>query len=184
MISEHLLELQLNLEGIVLTHGHFDHCLGLLELMMNFEVPVYLHPADRSLIENARQSAEHWLRHTVDPVPVPQTELFSKEKISFGECSLTVIETPGHTPGSICLYNAPAAKISGNDGSYPGQRVLFTGDTIFKEGMTRTDFRYSDIMQLHASLAKLQKLPPDTLVLAGHGSPAYLHEAIKNLKQN
>jgi hydroxyacylglutathione hydrolase len=179
VISEFILEHQLNPTAILLTHGHFDHCLGLLELMLNFPVPVYLHPADQFLIQQAHESAEHWLEHTVDPVPMPDSELQNGAVITLGNCSLKVIGTPGHTPGSVCLhYKGEAQQTYNEENLYTKNDILFTGDTLFKEGITRTDFRYSNILQLHNSLHMLKKLPSSTHVLAGHGEPVELQEAL------
>lgn len=85
----------------------------------------------------------------------PAVDLLLKEgdRIIFGDCSLEVIETPGHTPGCICLYT-------------PGS--VFTGDTMFHEDVGRTDLPGGDEAALRASIAKLLKLPEDTIVYPGH----------------
>lgn len=197
VLSEFLLEQQLQLEVILLTHGHFDHCLGLLELSLNFAVPSFLHPADLFLIKGAQKSAEHWLKHSVDPVPTPTNNLHESTLISFGNCSLKVLETPGHTPGSVCFVSelarylqtagstsdtkSPLQENNSNmpatpqnifvDGLqvYPGTGVIFTGDTLFKDSFPRTDFRYSSVLDLRDSWGKLKKLEPETTILPGHG---------------
>lgn len=148
--------------AIVLTHGHFDHVLGCLELKLNFGIPIYLHEKDKKLYSSANQSALHWLKKKT--LKVPPIDRFIKEgdKIKIGDEQLTVIETPGHTPGSLCLYD--------------GKRNLFTGDTLFKDGVGRTDFSYSRPLQLIKSLDKLKKLPESTIIYPGHGDSAILSE--------
>lgn len=155
-ISEKILQYKLNPLGILLTHAHFDHVLGLLDLKLNFHLPIYLHPADHFLFTQAEKSAQHWLKRTPPPLPAPDRELIPDQILNFGDSSLTVIPTPGHTPGSVCLYS-------------PG--ILFSGDTLFRSGVGRTDFKYSSPDDLHASLKKLALLPPQTLVYSGHGEP-------------
>lgn len=175
VISEQILELQLELEGIILTHGHFDHCLGLLALALNFPVPIYLHPTDNSLLARAQKSGEFWLKHPVDPVPPATATLKDGQIITFGKCSLQVLETPGHTPGSVCLYSKPEKYVK-NDAykNSSEEPILFSGDTIFMDTIGRTDLRYSNKKNLFASLQKLKELPSNTLLLSGHGEPDYL----------
>lgn len=178
-ISQFILENQLELTAIVLTHGHFDHCLGLLELSLNFTVPIYMHPKDLFLVKQAAESAEHWLKHSVDPVPLPTDELHEGAEIGFGNCSLTVLETPGHTPGSVSLYQKPVKAVENIAGNlYSIAPIIFSGDTLFRDGFGRTDFRYSSVLQLHDSLERLKQLSPDSLVLSGHGEPFELSDCI------
>jgi glyoxylase-like metal-dependent hydrolase (beta-lactamase superfamily II) len=176
VLSECLLENNLELQAIILTHGHFDHCLGLLELSLNFAVPTYIHQKDVALISGAQKSAEHWLKHSVDPVPVPTDRFSENDTVSFGQWAIKVIETPGHSPGSVCLHvvaeneSAQSAPIF-IDGLQilPGTSPLFTGDTVFKDSYPRTDFKYSSVLELSKSWEKLRQLPAETTILPGHG---------------
>lgn len=155
-ISQQIVERELELTAIILTHGHFDHILGLLELKLNFApTPIMMHQADLFLVESVQQRAQHWLRVEVDPAPPPDQFLASGDKIVFGHEELTVLHTPGHTPGSICLYD---------------DEVIFTGDTLFANGAVgRTDFSYSNHKKMEPSLQKIQQLTNTHRLLAGHG---------------
>lgn len=154
-ISQNIIDNKLSPIAIILTHGHFDHVLGCLELKLNFNLPIYLHPKDKKLYSSANQSALHWLKKKT--LKIPPVDQFIKEgdKIKVGDESLAVIETPGHTPGSICLFD--------------GRQNLFTGDTLFAEGVGRTDFSYSSPLQLTKSLDKIFKFPPQSVIYPGHG---------------
>jgi hydroxyacylglutathione hydrolase len=196
-ISEKISELGLKPQAILLTHGHFDHVLGTLEVKLNFDLPIFLHSADWSLLKNAQSSARHWLKREVDPVPTPNHELKAGMELPLGELTISVIETPGHTQGSVSL-SLPAvvwtlysdttdhAEVSiiskAVDTSFKTTKsvsekahnqakspVLFTGDTLFKNGVGRTDFSYSQPMELERSLEKIFQLPANTLCLPGHG---------------
>lgn len=153
-ISQTLLDLQLQLTGIILTHAHFDHCLGLLELKLNFPVPTFLHPADTQLLTTATRSAQHWLKRQVDPVPVADTQMSDGTHISVGQQTLTVLHTPGHTPGSVALIS---------------QHAIFSGDTWFKDGVGSTQHRYSSKRDLFKSLENLRSAAKGKLVYPGHG---------------
>lgn len=155
-ITDQILENQLQVKAIVLTHGHFDHVLGLLELKLNFPVPILIHEADQFLLQNAVNSALHWLKREVDPVPMADDFLHEGDVVQFGQESLTVMETPGHTPGSISLFN---------------EDVVFSGDTMFKGSVGRTDFKYASPIKLNESLHRLMTLPDTLTVLPGHGEP-------------
>lgn len=156
-LSEEILRHQLNLEKVVLTHGHFDHCLGLLEVKLNFpNTPVFINSEDQFLIKNAQKNAKHWLNREADPVPLPDQDLARQIDIAMAGVNFEIIPTPGHTPGSVSFYSAD-------------EKLLFSGDTLFKQAVGRTDFSYSSPEDLNLSLKKLFVLPKETKVLSGHG---------------
>jgi hydroxyacylglutathione hydrolase len=164
LISERILALGLKPLSIVLTHGHFDHVLGCLEVKLNFDLPIFVHKKDLFLTQSAQKNAKYWLNVAVDPVPPINNFIQEGGEIEFGECSLKVLETPGHTPGSLTLYSL--------DNDPP---LAFTGDTLFKNGVGRTDFSYSSPQDLSESLNRLFDLLPDeTVCFSGHGEPTVL----------
>lgn len=157
LISEKLLELKLQPQAIILTHGHFDHCLACLEIKLNFHLPIYLHPADHAIYRHSAASARHFLGGRPDPIPPADEELSQDQILKLGQEPLQIIHTPGHTPGSVCLYSK-------------NKRLLFTGDTLFADGVGDTSHQYSSSTQLDNSLKKLARLIPiHTLCYPGHG---------------
>ena len=164
-ISETIINQKLKPLAIILTHGHFDHVLGCLELKLNFDIPIHLHKNDLKLYSSANQSAKHWLKKNT--LEVPPIDQFIKEgdEIKIGSEKLVVIETPGHTPGSICLFYSPPH----NSKFIIHNSILFSGDTLFKDGVGRTDFSYSKPLQLTKSLERIFKRPPETAIYPGHG---------------
>jgi hydroxyacylglutathione hydrolase len=176
LISEKILEEGLKPQAIILTHGHFDHVLGLLEVKLNFDLPVFLHRHDWGLLQTAPASAQHWLGLATDPVPKPDHELAENMILPLGKHEIKVIETPGHTPGSVSLL--VVENHAHTTGAETKNQLLFTGDTLFKDGVGRTDFSYSSPVDLERSLQKIFQLPADTICLPGHGEPATLGQAI------
>ncbi len=145
---------------ILVTHGHFDHVLAATELKLAFGIPFAIHPKDLFLLKRLRQTAEHFLGYDACPEEIkgPEVDRFLKEGdvVGFGRERLRVIETPGHTPGSVCFYSS-------------GDEVLFSGDILFYRGIGRTDFSYASPEDLSESLRKLFVLPGETIVYPGHG---------------
>lgn len=167
-INQTILDRHLTPQAIVLTHGHFDHVLALLEVKLAWNIPIYLHAADNFLLAQAADSALHWLGQSVDPVPPADIDLSTIDSLSVGEFQFTIVHTPGHTPGSICLYN---------------EEVIFTGDTLFKDGIGRTDFRYSDPQLLKHSLQQIFQLPKHLIAYPGHGESTLLHNELHAMQQ-
>ena len=146
--------------AIIATHGHFDHVMAVNELKLAFEIPFWLSKMDVFLLKRIRSSAQYFAQ--TDPGPVPQANGYlnqadKADKIVFGKEKLTVIETPGHTPGGISLYSKK-------------DKLVFTGDTLFAGGdIGRTDYSYGDSQVLEKSIKRILKLPKETIIYPGHG---------------
>lgn len=157
-ISDTLNQLRIFPRAVIATHGHFDHVLAAFALESMYNIPFMMNPADSFLLKNMNKSATHFLhvKH-VDPPPRSITPLLHGQHISLGKSEITVMETPGHTPGSVCLYEQQ-------------HRVIFTGDTIFASGaLGRTDRTYGNRNQLMESVKRLLALPSNTALFPGHG---------------
>ncbi len=155
-ILEEVVRRKLKPVGLLATHGHFDHVMAAGEIQMISQLPLNIHQNDLFLLKRVNQTAKYFLGY--DPVSIFPKEInYIKEgNIKIGDYHIQIIETPGHTPGSICYY-------------FEKERIIFTGDTLLKEGIGRYDFSYSDFEDLQRSLKKLFKLPKDTIVYPGHG---------------
>lgn len=156
-IMDHIAREGSSLRAIVATHGHFDHIMGSAALQLAYAVPFFIHTEDNFLVVRMQESAKHFLRlREVDPPP--KTEPLPKDAtLRVGKSVFQIIHTPGHTPGSVCLYNARAGE-------------MFVGDTIFADGgVGRTDFSYSRPLLLSESITKILSYPADTTLYPGHG---------------
>ncbi len=145
---------KLTVDYIVNTHGHPDHVCGNGRIKAATGARIIMHAADAEFF--ARPEVEQYfsmLGLDVSP-PVDQT-VQDGDLITFGKQTLAVLHTPGHTPGGICLYQAPH---------------LFTGDTLFVGGVGRSDFPGGDTATLMGGIKKrLLTLPDETVVWPGHG---------------
>lgn len=155
-LAQRITEEKLKLKYLVATHGHFDHVLAVGVLKAIFKTPFLMNKKDQKLLNRMNDSASYWLgvksRYLVAEV---NRDLKEGQILKLGKKDLKVIETPGHTPGGICLL---------------GRKILFSGDTLFLSGIGRTDYSYSDKDQMKKSLQKLARLPVVTVVYPGHGS--------------
>ena len=155
--SENIIETieknSLNIKYILLTHGHFDHVGAVAALVKKYKAPVYLSKEDRAFLESPKEVRASAFGMQIEAAEV---DVFVKEgdEISFSEGTIKVIETPGHTLGSVC---------------YLFENYLFAGDTLFNGSIGRTDFPESDHSLMVESLKKLKKLDDEIYVLSGHG---------------
>lgn len=141
---------------IMNTHGHLDHICGNYYLESHYRIPLLMHKDDDFLIENSLQLAKSFGFAIEQP---PKTDKYIKdhEIIKFGDTKLEVISTPGHTPGSVSFYCSE-------------ENFVISGDTLFCEGIGRTDLPRGDYDQLmHSITSRLFSLALETKVLPGHG---------------
>jgi len=143
--------------AVILTHGHFDHLGAATAVLAATGAPLFAHSADAAAVTNA--AANGGLVFGFDAVaPEPDRELEDGDVVEAGALRLEVLHTPGHTPGSICLY------VDSEGGPH-----LFSGDTLFAGSVGRTDFPGGDPRAMRDSIGRLALLPADTLVHPGHG---------------
>jgi glyoxylase-like metal-dependent hydrolase (beta-lactamase superfamily II) len=153
---------------VLVTHGHFDHVMAALDVKLIFNINFGASELDKFLINRQAETAKYFLkRNFVVPNLVSiDVDLNELENIYLGDEKLEIIKSPGHTPGSVCFYSESS-------------HVLISGDTIFKEGVGRTDFKYSSLTDLTKSLNLILNLPNDTLILPGHGEETTIAELKK-----
>jgi glyoxylase-like metal-dependent hydrolase (beta-lactamase superfamily II) len=151
----------IDIRCVLITHGHFDHIAGLAAL----EYPFYLHREDAAFLTDARLNGSLFFGEPLTVVKKPQ--FYPDGPILFGRHTITVIPTPGHTPGSVSL------KIDG---------CLFSGDALFYESIGRTDIPLASSQTLLISIKdRLLCLPGNTAIYPGHGKPTTVaHEKSHN----
>lgn len=142
-----------SLDAIWLTHAHIDHIGAVAEVKRVWDVPVFLHPADRPLYDRgAWQAAIYGL--TIEQPSTPERELAEGDVLTVGSLSFDVLHVPGHAPGHVVFVT---------DGHMIG------GDLLFAGSIGRTDLPLSDPERMAESLERIAGLPPATIVYPGHG---------------
>lgn len=148
-IKNFLVQRKLTARFVVNTHGHIDHIKADAEMGL----PVSLHQDDREMAVDPEKNMMTAFFGTFRPV-TPERLLKDGDTVALDELEFKVIHTPGHTPGGICLSR---------------KDVLFSGDTLFKDGIGRTDLPGSSERLMGESLKKLSSLAKNTIVYPGHG---------------
>jgi len=161
----------LKVTAIVVTHTHIDHVVGLNRVHQATGAPVYMHADDLGLYNLLDQQAA-WIGWKAPEKVQLDRLLKDGDAIRWGLLEAQVLHTPGHTPGSICLYmpaDAPASRAEEKPGGR-GNSTLFAGDTLFAGSIGRTDLWGGSFEEIMRSLnGKLLALPDDTIVYPGHG---------------
>jgi hydroxyacylglutathione hydrolase len=151
-------ELALKPRYVLFTHAHYDHVCACGELKDRYGASIVMHEHERSTYMATKDLCISW-GYAPEDFPAPDILVQDQDSISVGGIVFKVLHTPGHTPGGICLY---------------GNKTLFTGDTLFRGAIGRTDLPGGDIEMLGSSLQKILTLPPDTRVMCGHGEETTL----------
>jgi glyoxylase-like metal-dependent hydrolase (beta-lactamase superfamily II) len=164
-VEKGLKDLRLAVEDIdliICTHGHPDH-LEAVQLFKGTKTKFTMHETEWQWIDTIGRPMSAALGIDMDAI---RPDFFLQEgELSLDDLQLQVIHTPGHSPGSVCLY-------------WSDQKVLFSGDVVFKEGLGRTDLPGGDGSRLKASIKRLAELDVEWL-LSGHGDPVSGTEEVK-----
>ena len=153
-LKSYIQENELQVKAILLTHGHFDHIMGIDGVLEDYQVPVYVHEDEAELITDPilNESNTYTNGYTYDKAEyIREGQILKLIGYEF-----QVIHTPGHTSGGVSYYVA-------------SENVLFSGDTLFHGSVGRTDFKTSSMSALiHSIREKLFLLPDETVVYPGH----------------
>ena len=157
-------KLNLKPELLINTHGHFDHTFSNDIIRQKYNIPLAIHKYDTEMLSDANKNFSTIIGN---PIIINKADIiFEKEETketSF--CKYSVIYTPGHSKGSVCVLI---------------DNTLFAGDTVFKNSIGRTDLYGGNYDELISSLQKLKKLSHDTIIYPGHGPFTTLKEELEN----
>lgn len=166
--SEYIPEIMnnFNIKYILLTHGHFDHILGINKTKEHFGAKVLMNKDDEDRLQESQMFLQNFGLPAINP-PKIDSYIDENSVIEFGNTKIKCIHTPGHTQGSM---------------SYLVDNTLFSGDTLFKNTYGRCDLPGGDFEQIKKSLTeKLFVLPDDVVVYSGHGEKTTIgYEKINN----
>lgn len=171
-IANYIKENELKPVRLLATHGHIDHNFGNDYVLKEFGLKVEVHEKDKKLMESMREQAQMIFGMTLN-INVPQATVghyFTEEDtISFGNHQFTIIETPGHSMGSVFFY-------------CDAEKVAFSGDTLFRGSIGRTDFMGGSMFQIIQSLRMVCQMDDDIKVYPGHGDETSIgYECMTNM---
>lgn len=159
--------------AILLTHGHFDHIRGVKNILEEFNIPLYIHYLDADYLKDPFLNCSNLMSFHEVVIDVAPKLLGDNDNLDFfKEEIIRVIHTPFHTPGSVCYY-------------LENKKWLFTGDSLFKNGVGRCDLPGGDKKQMKSSLDKLKILDNDVVIYPGHDNKSTIgHEKLVNVSFN
>ena len=150
-------------EYVIHSHGHVDHVLGSNFLRDHYNIQAIMHKADLEILRRSKDFGE-MIGISIEQPHDPEIFIEEGEKIRFGNTAFDVLHLPGHSPGSIGLYNEK-------------ERMLFAGDVLFRRGIGRSDLMGGDHNTLVNNIKnKLLPLDDDTIVYPGHGEKTTIKE--------
>ena len=167
-IEDYIDRNKLKMKAILNTHAHYDHIGAVNKLKKKYKIPFFLHSGDDALLKRANLYAKIFEGSKI--IKIPEVDYF------FDEIDITniidffhvdIIFTPGHTRGGVCIFV---------------NKFLFTGDTLLKGAVGRTDLPGGNKTSLQNSLKILSNLPSGTPIYPGHGIPSTIGEELKNNK--
>jgi len=162
LIAQHVAELGVTPRALLLTHGHVDHIMAVPELAQKWDIPVWIHAEDIPLYSSPDNALLPWIP-AVENLPAPVAEIPMLPGFEFN-----LLHTPGHTKGGVCFY-------------FPKEKLVITGDTLFKGTHGRTDFPGGSQKQIMLSIKNiLFKLPDDTRIYPGHHGNSSIAEEKNN----
>lgn len=144
---------------ILLTHSHWDHIGDVLELKNKTNADVYVHKEDSENLQNPGKDGL-FLLHKIKGCK-PNFYLKDNQILKLADLEIKVLHTPGHSPGSVCFY-------------LEKEKLLFSGDTFFKNSIGKIDFPNSNKEKMWVSLKKISSLPKDVKVMPGHGPNTFI----------
>lgn len=149
---------------LINTHCHLDHVFGNRFVADTYELELGIHPLEQMLLERAPAIGQAYGIPPMKPSPAPAYFLEEGQQLQLGDATFDILLTPGHSPGSLCFYNAKEA-------------YCIVGDVLFNGSIGRTDLPGGDYDALIGSiLAKLLRLPNETIVYPGHGPSTTIGE--------
>lgn len=168
-LSEKISSKQKPLEAIFLTHGHFDHVLGAMDLKLVFGAPIHANNLDEKFLKRARETALFYKLSGEALNPRIDVDLKNVSQIERGLLDFKILKTPGHTPGSVSFF-------------LESEGILFCGDLMFADGNVGFYRGRSDAKKLSYSIEKILKLPKNVIVYPGHGDQFQLGKMTKYFK--
>jgi hydroxyacylglutathione hydrolase len=166
VVSDFIEKNDLDVQYVLLTHGHVDHVFGVPAIREQTGAPVYMHPLDRVQLErNPKVIRQFGLDPGQFGEPIIDHDLQEGQPVGWQDLAFDVVHTPGHTEGSVAFLLADSC---------------FGGDTLFNRGIGRTDLPGGSYEAIVASIqGKLFKLPPETIVYPGHGQVTTIGEEMR-----
>ena len=151
-------------EMVINTHGHYDHVLSDELIRRHFNIPLAAHKDEVAMLADPNRNASAMFGEP-ESISTPEIQLNDGQKVKLSFAEFSVIHTPGHTKGGVCL-------------DFGG--FLITGDTLFAGTIGRTDFPGGSYEEIMASLEKIKKLKPDIVIYPGHGSSTTLANELRH----